>query len=235
MVSHCVHMAVVRAIQVSALAVALGVSSAGCGSATKTASPSSPSGAASTSKTGRPRLDGPNKTINDYIDENNITETPFKSNDPDTPNFDFPFPPDWSPAGDRTPEWAYGAIVYDKPMDPADPPAMVAIASKLTGSVDPAKILEYAPGQLLNLPGFTPLGDPEKSTLGGFEAVQSAGTYTFDGKARVIAQKTVVIPGNGVVFALQLNADAPQTQEAVVIDAAKIIDEQTKITAPQSG
>lgn len=180
----------------------------------------------------RPRLDGPNKTINDYIEENNITETPIKPNDPGTPNFDFPFPPDWSDAGERTPDWAYGAIVYDKPTDPADPPAMVAVASKLTGSVDAAKILEYSAGQLLNLPDFKPLGDPEKSKLGGFEAMQSAGTYTFEGKARVIAQKTVVIPANGVLFALQLNADALQSQEAVVIDAAKIIDEQTKITAP---
>lgn len=106
-------------------------------------------------------------------------------------------------------------------------------SSKPTGSVGPAQILEYAPGQLLNLPGFKPLGDPEKSTLAGFEAVQSAGTYTYDGKARVIAQKTVVIPGNDSLFALQLNADAPQAQEAVVIDAAKIIDEQTKIAEPK--
>lgn len=210
----------------------MSVASVGCGSATKASSPSSASGAASTTAAGRPRLDGPNKTINDYIDENNISETPIKPHDPGTPKFDFPFPPDWSDAGDRTPEWAYGAIVYDKPLDPADPPGMVAIASKLTGSVDPAKILEYAPGQLLNLPDFKPLGDPEKSQLGGFEAIQSAGTYTYEGKARVIAQKTVVIPVNGALFALQLNADAPQTQEAAVVDAAKIIDEQTKITAP---
>lgn len=221
-----------RAIQWAAVVVAVSVASVGCGSATKTARPSPTSAAESTGATGRPRLEGPNKTINDYIDENNISETSFKPNDPGTPNFDFPFPPDWSDAGERTPEWAYGAIVYDKPLDPADPPAMVAIASKLTGSVDPAKILEYAPGQLLNLPGFTPLGDPEKSTLGGFQAVQSAGTYTYEGKSRVIAQKTVVIPGNGALFALQLNADAPEPQEAVVIDAAKVIDEQTKISAP---
>lgn len=216
----------------AALAVAVGVASVGCSSATKTVAPSSTAGAASSTVSERPRIDGPNKTINDYIHENNISETPFKPNEPGTPDFDFPFPPDWSNAGDRTPEWAYGAIVYDKPEDPADPPAIVAIASKLTGSVDPAKILEYAPGQLLNLPDFKPLGDPEKSTLGGFEAVQSAGTYTFEGKARVIAQKTVVIPGDGALFALQLNADALQTQEAAVIDAAKVIDEQTKITAP---
>ena len=199
---------------------------------TEPSSGPSTAGAASSAAAGLPNVPGPNKTINDYLVENNISETPFKPHDPGTPTFDFPFPPDWSNAGDRTPEWAYGAIVYDKPSDPADPPAMVAIASKLDGSVDPAKILEYAPGQLLNLPDFKPLGGPEKSTLGGFEAMQSAGTYVFDGKTRVIAQKTVVIPGHGALFALQLNADAPQTQETVVVDGVKIIDEQTKITAP---
>jgi hypothetical protein len=222
----------VRAIHIAVLAVGVSVAAVGCGSAPKTSSPPSTAGTSLTTAGERPRIEGPNKTINDYIDESKITETPIKPNEPGTPNFDFPFPPDWSEAGDRTPEWAYGAIVYDKPVDPADPPGIVAIASKLTGSVDPAKILEYAPGQLLNLPDFKPLGAPEKSTLGGFEAIQSAGTYTYEGKARVIAQKTVVIPGNGALFALQLNADAPQTQEAVVVDAAKIIDEQTKITAP---
>lgn len=211
----------------------MSVASVGCGPATKTSSTSSTPGAASTATEGRPRLPGPNKTINDYIDETNISETSIRPDEPGTPNFDFPFPPGWSDAGERTPEWAYGAIVYDKPLDPADPPGMVAIASKLTGPVDPAKILEYAPGQLLNLPDFKPYGDPEKSTLGGFEAIQSAGTYTYEGKVRVIAQKTVVIPADGALFALQLNADAPQTQEAVVLDAAEIIDQKTKITAPQ--
>ncbi|WP_308170583.1 LpqN/LpqT family lipoprotein [[Mycobacterium] fortunisiensis] len=173
---------------------------------------------------------GPNKTISDYVAENKIAETPIKPDEPGTPDFDFPFPPDWSPAGDKTPDWAYGAIVYDKPSDPADPPAIIAIASKLTGNVDPAKILEYAPGQLLNLPEFTSIDEPEKSTLGGFEAVQSAGTYSLDGKARVVAQKTVVIPGADALFVLQLNANAPEEQKDVVIDAAELIDEQTKIT-----
>ena len=222
-----------RAIQMVALAVAVGVVPVGCHSATKTeSSASSTVGTTSSTVAGPPGLDGPNKTINDYIVENNISEDPFKANDPGTPKFDFPFPPGWSNAEGRTPDWAYGAIVYDKPTDPADPPAMVAIASKLTGKVDPAKVLEYAPGQLLNLPDFKPLVDPEKTKLSGFDAIQQAGTYTFDGKARVIAQKTVVIPGNGAWFALQLNADAPQAEEAVVVEGAKIIDEQTKITAP---
>lgn len=54
---------------------------------------------------------------------------------------------------------AYGAIVYDKAPDPENPPFMYAIASKLTGNVDPAKILELAPGQLNELPGSSSRGE----------------------------------------------------------------------------
>ena len=108
---------------------------------------------------------------------------------------------------------------------------MIAIASKLTGDVDPAKILQYAPGQLQNLPDFKPTAAPENVKMSGFDANQSAGTYTFNGVPRVVAQKTIVIPGKDALFVLQLNADARQSEENVVIDAAKLIDEQTKITA----
>ena len=208
----------------------------GCSSATKTDKPAtSTSASASTSTSAAPSTSaaasGAAKTINDYITENNIAETPIKPDEPGTPNFDFPFPPGWSLAGDKTPDWAYGAIVYDKPEDPKDPPAIIAIASKLTGDVDPAKILQYAPNQLLNLPDFKPIGEPENVKMSGFDANQSAGTYTDDGIARVVAQKTIVIPGKDALFVLQLNADARQSEENVVIDAAKLIDEQTKITA----
>ncbi|MUL82395.1 MULTISPECIES: LpqN/LpqT family lipoprotein [unclassified Mycolicibacterium] len=222
-----------RKVLAGLVAFSVSVSLAGCGSGTKTEPTTSAAGttrAEATSSAERPKIAGPNKTINDYIAENKIAETPIKPNEPGTPNFDFPFPPDWSRAGDRTPAWAYGAVVYDKPTDPADPPAIIAIASKLTGNVDPAEILQYAPGMLQNLPDFKSLMDPEKATLGGFEAIRSAGTYAHDGKLRVIAQKTVVIPGTDALFVLQLNADAPEGQKDVVIDAAKIIDEQTKIT-----
>ncbi|MFN6552079.1 LpqN/LpqT family lipoprotein [Mycolicibacterium septicum] len=223
-----------RKLLAGLVAVGVSISLVGCGTETKT-EPTTSAGATSAPTTTsaaaeRPNITGPHKTINDYITENKIAETPFKPDDPGTPDFDFPFPPDWSSAGDKTPAWAYGAIVYDKPVDPADPPAIIAIASKLAGDVDAAEILEYAPGMSQNLPDYKSVMDPEKSTLGGCEASRSAGTYTHNGEVRVIAQKTVVIPGNDALFVLQLNADAPEGQKDVVIDAAKIIDEQTKIT-----
>jgi hypothetical protein len=214
-------------------AVSLSVALVGCGSSTDTDTETSTTSSTSTSAAAsidRPENAGPNKTINDYIVENNIAETPFKPDDPGTPNFDFPFPPGWRDAGPQTPDWAYGAIVYDKPQNPNDLPSIIAIASKLTGNVDPAKILEYPPSDLENLPDFEPLREPRKSTLGGFDAIQSSGTYMSDGKKRFVAQKTVVVPTEDGLYALQLSADALDGQQGVIIEAADLIDEQTTIT-----
>lgn len=216
-------------------AVALSTALVGCGSKTETSASTSTSASTETStstSSSTAAAAGAGMTINEYITKNNIAEVPIKPNDPGTPNFDFPFPPGWSDAGPQTPDWAYGAIVFDKPQDPADPPIMYAIAVKLTGDVDATKVLELAPSQLQDLPDFKPFGEPNKSSLSGFDAVQYAGTYTHDGKQRVAAQKTVVIPGKDALFALQLNADALDGQQDVILDAAKVIDEQTKITAP---
>ena len=93
----------------------------------------------------------------------------------------------------------------------ADPPSIIALMSKLTGNVDAAKIMEYAPGELKNLPGFDG-GEGNTSTLGGFDAYQIGGSYAKEGVKRMIAQKTVVIPGQDGVFVLQLNADGLEDQ-----------------------
>lgn len=76
-------------------------------------------------------------------------------------------------------------------------------------NVDPAKIAEYAPGELQNLPGFQG-GDAQKDELGGFEAYQVGGSYLRDGVKRMIAQKTVIIPKGPDLFVLQVNADGPR-------------------------
>lgn len=219
------------AVAIGVCAVTLALALTGCSSATKTATESAPPATTSPSLVVPDRPTGPNMTIADYVDENKITETPVKQGDADSPKFDFPMPPDWSAAGPRKPEWAYGAIVYDKAENKADPPFMTAIVSKLTGNVDPAKLLEYAPGLLQNLPGYEQDGEIQKSTLSGFEAIQFQASYLAGETRRYIAQKTVVIPANGGgFFVLQLNADAPLGQDQVIIDAAKVINEKTVIT-----
>jgi hypothetical protein len=167
----------------------------------------------------------------DYIKESGIVESPVHRGDPGSPTIDLPFPPGWEDAGNRTPEWAYGAILFTG--DPAmaqDPPTIIALVSKLTGNVDPAKILEYAPGEIKNLPGYEGAPEGSPSTLSGFDATQIGGTYTKDGVKRAIAQKTVVIPGQDGLYVLQLNADGTEDQMGPLMDATSAIDEQTTIT-----
>jgi len=173
---------------------------------------------------------GPNKTIVDYIKQNGITETPVHRGDPGSPTVNLPFPTGWEDAGNRTPEWAYGAILLTDPAMAQDPPTIIALVSKLTGIVDPAKVLEFAPGELKNLPGYEGAQEGSPSTLGGFDATQIGGTYTKDGVKRAIAQKTVVIPGQDGLYVLQLNADGTEDQMGALMDATSVIDEQTTIT-----
>ena len=172
-------------------------------------------------------------TLNKYIVDNKIAEVPFKPGDPGSPKINFPFPPDWRSAGDRTPDWAYGAIVYDKAKDPSDPPFLYAIGSKLTGNVDPEKILEYAPGQLNELPEFKQIGgEPDRSKFSGYDSITYTGSYVWEGQQRVVGQQTIVIPGKDGLFVLQLNGEAPAGQGEVVIDAVALIRDKTTITLP---
>ncbi|MCV7178189.1 envelope biogenesis lipoprotein LpqN [Mycolicibacterium sphagni] len=227
------------AVAAGLAAVSLSFALVGCGSDSKTdtntSTSTSTSTATSTSKSAETSASpspaaGTNQTIQDYLKQNQITETPVKRGDPGSPNIDLAMPQGWKDAGGQTPDWAYGAIVFDEPQDPTDPPSIIAIVSKLTGNVDPQKILQFAPGELANLPGWQPLGDPNKSTLSGFDAVQLGGNYMKDGKKRIIAQKTVVIPGKDGLYVLQMNADALDGQEGPLMDATNVIDQKTTIT-----
>jgi hypothetical protein len=227
-----------RAGVIAIAAIAVGIGLSGCGSDTKTEPTTSKETSAESSKTTTSKAApttteqaaGPNKTIVDYIKENGIVETPVHRGDPGSPTINLPFPPGWEDAGNRTPEWAYGAILLSDPAVAQDPPTVIALVSKLSGNVDPAKILEYAPGEIKNLPGYdgAPSGSP--STLGGFDATQIGGTYTKEGVKRAIAQKTVVIPGQDGLYVLQLNADGTEDQMGALMDATGVIDEQTTIT-----
>jgi Probable lipoprotein LpqN len=227
----------VRAGVIAIAAVALGIGLSGCGSDTKTESTAQETTTTTTTTTtdeAAPASPAPaagqNYTIVDYIRDNGIVEAPVKRGDPGSPTINLPFPPGWEDAGPRTPEWAYGAVVSTDPAFAADPPTIIALVSKLTGNVDPAKILEFAPGEIKNLPGYEGGDAGNPSQLGGFDATQIGGMYTKDGAKRAIAQKTVVIPGQDGLYVLQLNADGLEDQMGALMDATNVIDEQTTIT-----
>ena len=217
-------------------AVALALALAGCGSDSETqatsssseSSSSSSSSSASSAPSAAPA--GKRETIADYIKANGITEAPVKRGQPGAPTVDLPVPAGWQDAGPKTPQFAYAAMVFTgDPAMAADPPTIVALMSKLTGNVDPAKIGEYAPGELQNLPGFQG-GDAQKDELGGFEAYQVGGSYLRDGVKRMIAQKTVIIPKGPDLFVLQVNADGLENQMGPLMDATATLDDKTVIT-----
>jgi Probable lipoprotein LpqN len=228
-----------RAGVVAVTAIAVGIGLSGCGSDTKsepstskaTSSASSTTSSSKAAPTTSAQAAGPNKTIVDYIKENGIVESPVHRGDPGSPTIDLPFPPGWEDAGNRTPEWAYAAILSTDPAFAQDPPTIIALVSKLAGNVDPAKVLEFAPGEIRNLPGYEGATEGSPSSLGGFDATQVGGTYTKNGAKRAIAQKTVVIPGQDGLFVLQLNADGTEDQMGALMEATGVIDEQTTITA----
>lgn len=229
----------------AAMAAAVAVLLSGCGSSTKTEPSTSTSASKTTSTTTsakaapstKPKVaqrdenaTGPNPTIASYIAENNIQETPIKRGDPGSPTIDLPLPDGWEPAGADTPDWAYGAIVYTGPDAGEYTPSIVALVSKLTGNVDPQKIIDLAPGELNNLSGWKPMNEGEASTLGDYPAYQLGGTWTQDGQTKIVAQKTVVIPGSDGLYVLQLNADGLEDQKEIIGAATDVIDSQTKIT-----
>jgi Probable lipoprotein LpqN len=230
-------------IGTAAIATALAVALSGCGSDTKTAPSTSASKSTSSSTSAKaapkskpkvaPRDEdaaGPNPTIASYIAENNIQETPVKRGDAGSPTIDLPVPDGWEPAGEDTPDWAYGAIVYTGPDAGEYTPSLVALVSKLTGNVDPQKIIDLAPGELNNLSGFKAMNEGEASTLGEYPAYQLGGTWTQDGQTKIVAQKTVVIPGSDGLYVLQLNADGLEDQKEIIGTATDAIDTDTKIT-----
>ena len=171
---------------------------------------------------------GANVTIADYIKQNNITETPLKMGDTSAPTIDLPIPEGWSPAGDKTPDYAYAAIEYTGPDASAASytPNFVALLSRLEGNVDPQKLIDAAPGEVKNLKDAEVV-DQRTTTLSGYPAYEIAATYDLEGTKALSAQKTVIIPGDGVMYILQLNGTSDQAQAEILGAAAKAIDAAT--------
>lgn len=223
-------------------AVALGIGLSGCSSdstdGTPTAGESSTSSEAATTSEATssaapatpPPAAASGMTIDQYAQENGIVSTPVQQGDPGAPTITLPIPEGWELAGDRAPAGAYDALIYTAPPPSPTPPTIVAFVTKLTGNVDPAKVLEYAPNETRNLPGYNGAESGKPSTLGGFEATQIGGFYTKDGINRLVAQKTTVIPTEGGVFVLKIIADGTEDLAMPMMDATAAIDDQTTIT-----
>ncbi len=213
---------------IAVVAVALGILMTGCGARTVAGAPTAVPGAM---EAGAP-TSSHRYTIVDYVRDNDIAELPVHQGDPDTPTVRLPIPDGWVDTSSSAPAWAWGQIVSTAPEFADDPPSVTVLMSKLTGDVDPAKILEYAPNEVRNLPGYESQDDGTAGELSGFDAYQIGGTYVQDGAARLVAQKTVVIPVTDGLFVLQLNADGTEDQMGPLMEITSAIDEQTRIVTP---
>jgi len=94
---------------------------------------------------------------------------------------------------------------------------------------DPAEILKLAPNEIRNLPEFQG-GEAAPGKLANFDSIQISGTYVRDGKPRIIAQKTVVIPGKDGLYVMQLNADGTKDATPKLGEATQAIDKAATIT-----
>ncbi|MGV0816108.1 LpqN/LpqT family lipoprotein [Mycolicibacterium boenickei] len=210
-----------QACVIAISAAVFSLTAVGCGSDEATSSEAS-SSAPSTTKAAYA------ESIPDYIKKNNITQTPVRKGDPGAPTIDFPMPLGWADVGPVP--WAFAGIKFiGDPAMAADPPTIVAVISKLSGQVDPATILQYASGEMKNLPGYEGPVSSSATKLSGFDAQQIGGTYMKLGVKRVVAQKTVVIPASDGVFVLQVNADGTEPQMPVLKAATNLLDQGTKI------
>ena len=173
--------------------------------------------------------DGRSQTLQDYLSGSSITARSVRRGEPGAPQITLGLPPNWADSGPDTPAWAYGEAFMKDSTDLNDPAVVDVLLSKVSGDFDHQLILEYAPGELRNLPGYQSVSPAERSTLSGFEAVQLGGLYTRDGQERIIAQKTVVIPVGDETYVLQINADASKADAPELHYATGVMDEKAEI------
>lgn len=231
-----------RAGLIALAALTLGVGLAGCsndtsgtasGASSSAASSSVSSSAQAAPPTSAPPSEPPAPivTLADYVRDNNIVETPVMPGDAGSPTIELPTLEGWEDMGSNAPEGSYSASAFTgDPAAAADPATVVTKVVKLTGNVDPAKVLEVAPGELRALPGFDGPSAGQPNKLSGFDATVIGGTYTKDGAQRMVAQKTVVIPGQDGLYVMQINAEGTPDEANALMDATSAIDDQAKIT-----
>ncbi len=222
-----------RACGIAIAVLAVGLALSGCGSDKKAEPTSSTSSSSSSSSSAAASTSAPageaNETIADYIKKNNINEAPAARGEEGSPTLDLPVPDGWEGNDANKPQGAYGEIVYKTDDPTMAGTSITAIMSKLSDNAVPAEILEYAPGEVKNLPGFEG-GDGEKGQLGGFDSFKIGGTYEKDGAKLFVAQQTVTITGPNGLFVLQLNARGPEAATDALLAAMDAIDQQTTIT-----
>jgi serine/threonine protein kinase len=171
------------------------------------------------------------QTIATYLKSNNIPEALVHRNEPGAPAVTLPMPPGWVDAGPQTPAFAYASIVYNGPSAGGYRPSATALISRLGPNADAQKILDFAPGELNNLPGFTATDTGTPGTVDGHKSFQIAGSWNSNGVTKLITQNTVVIQDGTGLYVMQINIDGVADQAEIIKQITEAIDRDTKIAA----
>lgn len=232
--------AVLRAGGLTAAAVALAVALSACGSGDSGSEATTTPGTGTTETTASTTTAAPetsttaalpaDQDLAEYVRGHGLTMTAARPGRPGVPRVDLPAPPGWADAGPQTPADAFLAYRFADPAAAKDPATITLRMWKLTGNVDKEALLAAAPVDIQRLPGFGEAGQPIRNTLGGYEAVQIGGIYRKDGSRRLIAQKSVLIPGTDAVYLLQIDAEGAEEQLPPLLEATAFIDDTASIT-----
>lgn len=188
-----------------------------------------------------PGVPGSFPTIATYLHDVNPNVAMTHRHDPGAPIITLPMPANWSDAGPSTRAFAYQTIVYHGPGTETYAPSVTALMSKLGPEVDPQKIIDFAPGELNNMPGFVASGPGEMRTIDGHQGYRLAGTWNapavtaapgapgVSAMQRLIAQYTVLIEDRTGLHVLQINVDAAVGQNAIFEQICDDIARDTKI------
>jgi serine/threonine protein kinase len=180
-------------------------------------------------------------TIATYLHEVSPNVAMTHRHDPGAPIITLPMPPNWYDAGAATRSFAYQTIIYRGPGSESYAPSVTALMSKLGPNVDPQKIIDFAPGELNNMPGFVASDPGGMRSIDGRQAYRLAGTWDAPAAAgtpdmpgvpamqRLIAQYTVLIKDQDGLYVLQMNVDAAAGQNAAFQQICDAIDRDTKI------
>jgi serine/threonine protein kinase len=171
------------------------------------------------------------QTIATYLKSNNIPEVLVHRNEPGAPVVTMPMPPGWADAGPQTPAFAYQSIVYNGPSAGNYRPSATALISRLGPNADAQKILDFAPGELNNLPGFAATDTGTPGTVDGHKSFQIAGSWNSNGVTKLITQNTVVIQDGTGLYVMQINIDGVADQAEIIKQITEAIDRDTKIAS----
>ena len=165
-------------------------------------------------------------TIADYLADNGVTETPLRLGVEDPLIADFQLPDGWeAKLSTEEGEVAYLSAFGNVHQSDNFVPGAALLVSVLDGPVDAQELLGYASGEFYNLPGFEEFRS-EDTDLDGFPAFLIIGGYDDpDFGPMVVSQRTAVVERDGVVYGVQLNVRALESQADAVDEDAQFINE----------